>query len=390
MNRSLLTFAVLLLGSVLLVAQEPKLEDDSSPGSSGEAVAAKKAPSKAERWRSEILGWKDPFRVEAGAEAESVKELSRSVLILGTVKGDVSTVSGDVAVLGTVEGNVSTISGTVTVLGTVKGKVSVVGGDLRVAGNVLSGTSVLGGKLETAPKDEPEPPEDPSLPANPKQPAASNGKSTANGAFKFSMDGGNFQFHLDDGNFSWGGFSDDLSSFISAFWLSPFMLLWRGGLLVLWIALSGVLAALFQTSIQRTQAEVRQAPVRCAALGLLWSIVFWVLLLTCAILSLILIGLPLLFILIAFDLALGVFGRTVSFSIVGEWLAQRRGHRQTSVFTTVFIGACAVGLLRLIPIVGSALWFAASLFGIGATLATRFGQAATDVSDRASLPAISA
>jgi hypothetical protein len=44
-----------------------------------------------------------------------------------------------------------------------------------------------------------------------------------------------------------------------------------------------------------------------------------------------------------------------------------------SIYAAVFIGACVLGLLRLVPIAGSFIWFAAALFGVGATLAARFG-----------------
>jgi hypothetical protein len=66
---------------------------------------------------------------------------------------------------------------------------------------------------------------------------------------------------------------------------------------------------------------------------------------------------------------------TVTFAAVGQWVARRLNRPTMSVYAAVFIGACVLGLLRLIPIAGSAIWFAAALFGVGATLAARFGTA---------------
>ena len=133
------------------------------------------------------------------------------------------------------------------------------------------------------------------------------------------------------------------------------------------------MAALFEPAILRAQAELRRAPARCAAFGFLWKIAFWMLFAGCVVLSLMFIGLPLLVILIAFDLAVSAFGMTLVFSVVGERVAQRLNHAGASLYATVFAGACLLGLLRLIPIIGSVIWFAAGLFGTGAALAARFG-----------------
>ena len=392
MKRHLLTIASLLLSSAALFAQEPKLEDDgqSSPPPAVEETAPLKAETLADRWRTEVLGWTSATRIEAGAESASIKELSRSVLVLGTVKGDVSTVSGDIAVLGTVEGNVSAVSGTITVLGTVKGKASVVGGNLRVAGNVLSGTSVVGGKLETAPKDVPPVEKTEPVPAVASATSTNTATTSSSSQFDFNFDGGHFRMNMKDGNYHWDG--DGLEGLFNAFWLSPFMLVWRSGMLIVWVALSGVLAALCQPAILRAQAELEAAPARTAALGLLWMISYWVLLILSIILCLLLIGIPMLLVVLGLDLALGIFGRTVTFSLIGRWLAQRFGHANASIFATVFAGACLVGLLRLIPVLGSVIWFAVSMVGIGAALATRFGQVpvTTGGNTPASLPPLAA
>jgi hypothetical protein len=93
--------------------------------------------------------------------------------------------------------------------------------------------------------------------------------------------------------------------------------------------------------------------------------------------ALVLIGLPFILVVLVFDLALRVFGLTVTFAVVGEWVAKRLNRNGISIYAAVFIGACALGLLRLVPVAGSFIWFAAALFGVGATLATRFGSATT-------------
>jgi hypothetical protein len=357
----------LLAGQLTLHAQEPAIQpplpeqstaqpttemSDIKPEAATES-AAKPASGRGQKWREEVLAWKDPLRVEEGATEGSINQIGRSVLVLGTVTGDVSTVSGDIAVLGDVQGNVSAISGNVTVLGTVSGNASAVSGDLRIAGKVGGKTSVVGGKVEKSSTGK----------------VGGGSSSVGDGNWKgdFHWDGGRGDFHL----------SSDAGpgSMIRAFWFSSFMVMVRCALLIMWVALSCAVAALFQPALLRAQAELRQAPARCAALGFLWVILFWMLLAGFLVLSLMLIGVPLVIVLFAFDLALGIFGMTLTFSVVGQWIARRFNHPNASIYAAVFIGACALGLLRIIPVLGSTVWFVAGLFGIGATLASRFGSA---------------
>jgi len=336
-----------------------QLEADDKPNQTPRAEKADAAPSasesteedlsKAEAWRREVLSWSHPRRVAKDTESGSINEMSRPVLVLGTVNGDISTLSRDIAVLGDVTGDISAVSGTVTVLGTVGGDVSVVGGDLRVAGKVKGDASVVGGALETA----------------------ADGRVLGETS---TVGKGNFKFNFNRINWH-GGPHVHSQNFLHTFWLSPFMFMWRSALLILWIALGCAIAALFAPAVLRAKAELQAAPARSIAFGFLWTVLFWMLLVACVILSFVIIGIPLLIVLVAFHLALGAFGMTLAFSVVGEWLARRMNHPNASIYAAVFVGACLLGVARLIPVFGSVIWFAAGLFGIGAALASRFGTA---------------
>jgi hypothetical protein len=349
-------------------APTPKLEADDKPDQTSRTNKTDAASnpsdsaedlSKAEAWRREVLAWSHPRRIGEGTESGSISEMSRPVLVLGTVNGDISTLSRDVAVLGDVTGDISAVSGTVTVLGTVGGDISVVGGDLRVAGKVNGDASVVGGALETA------------------------GGGRVLGETS-TVGKGNFKFNF---NRSWpGGRHLHSQSFFHSFWLSPFMFMWRSALLILWIALGCAIAALFTPAVLRARAELQSAPARSVAFGFLWTVLFWMLLVACIILSFVVIGIPLLIVLVAFHLALGAFGMTLTFSVVGEWLARRLNHAGASIYAAVFVGACFLGLARLVPVFGSVIWFAAGLFGIGAALASRFGTAPPALAPSTTLP----
>jgi hypothetical protein len=386
MKTKLILFVVaILVGHALMLAQEPTtskpppapatdtvkdaatepLEAEPDKPAHGGKPAQVAEPTKADRWRADVSAWKDARRVDEGTESGSIEELNRSVLVIGTVSGDISTISGDIAVLGNVTGDVSSVAGTITVLGTVDGDVSVVGGSLRVAGKVKGDASVVGGTLDVA-----------------------TGGEVLGESNSIGIHGLNFNFH--DGHNWHGHFKSGSHSFFHDFWFSRGMLIWRSGLLILWVALSCAMAALFQPAILRAQSELRTAPARSAAFGFLWTILFWMLLVAFLILSFVLIGLPLLIVLIAFDLALSAFGMTLTFSIVGDWLARRLNHPNASLYAAVFAGACFLGLLRLVPVFGSLIWFVASLFGIGATLAARFGTAPPTPQSAPSLPPVMA
>jgi cytoskeletal protein CcmA (bactofilin family) len=347
-----LVLATIFAGQISLPAQQPDKQpplEAVSPAATEPAVETE--PALVKKWREEVLAWKDAQRVEKGTTSQAIESLNRSVLILGTVNGDVSTVSGDIAVLGNVNGNVSATSGTITVLGAVNGEAKTVSGNLRVGGKITGATSAIGGKIETAPGAQ----------------LLGPSNSSIHGNWDINLGNTSGSFKLEPGSYP----------SIYAFWLSPFMLLWRSGLLIFWVAMSCAMAALFQPAILRAKAELQRAPAQSAALGFLWTILFWVLLVAFIFLSLMLIGVPLLIVLVAFDIALGVFGMTLVFAVVGERLAHRLNHPNVSIYAAVFVGACFLGLLRLIPIVGSLIWFAAGLFGVGATLSTRFGAAET-------------
>jgi hypothetical protein len=40
----------------------------------------------------------------------------------------------------------------------------------------------------------------------------------------------------------------------------------------------------------------------------------------------------------------------------------------------VLVGVLVLGAVRLIPVVGTAIWFLMSVFGLGTALATKFGR----------------
>ncbi len=215
--------------------------------------------------------------------------------------------------------------------------------------------------------------EEPPAPRNSSSTTASNSNSFSTGgeSFKFDFDGG------------WNGrgfnfdFNPGLKSLLPHFPFSPFKLHRTGWLIGFWLAVTVATAALFQPHVLRAREELKRSPGKSVVLGLVWQLAFWALLAACALLCLILIGFPLLFALVVFDFCLGVFGMTLVFSVVGEWLARKINLSPASIYSSILLGGCLLGLVRMLPFFGSAIWYVAGLFGIGAALGAQFGAAKT-------------
>ena len=94
-----------------------------------------------------------------------------------------------------------------------------------------------------------------------------------------------------------------------------------------------------------------------------------------------LIGIPLLAALAVFAILTKIYGMVAVFHSVGTLVAGARTREQLASRTwlrgdvaMVVIGVLILGAIRLIPSIGPIAWSAASVFGIGVALATKFGR----------------
>ena len=102
--------------------------------------------------------------VEAGETVDSVEAVAGSIVVRGTVTGDLSGAAGSIRITesGTVEGNVEAAGGSVIVAGTVEGDVQVgagsfdltergrIGGDLQVGAGAVAVDGTVNGSVEAA------------------------------------------------------------------------------------------------------------------------------------------------------------------------------------------------------------------------------------------------
>lgn len=151
--------------------------------------------------------------------------------------------------------------------------------------------------------------------------------------------------------------------------------------LVVWLVAAVILAMTSGRELRASSIELRVAPFHAFGLGL---VAFTSFLLTAVVFAYLLsfvIGLPLLAALAVFALMTKIYGMIVVFHAVGSIVAAPRTRDALQKrrwvrgdMGLVLVGLLILGLIRMIPLVGNLVWIAASLFGVGVALATKFGR----------------
>jgi len=93
-----------------------------------------------------------------------------------------------------------------------------------------------------------------------------------------------------------------------------------------------------------------------------------------AFLSLIIIGLPILFSLVIIGIVIKILGQVILFHFFGESLSGVFNKKHPSPFLAVIIGFILVTIIGLIPILGPLFSFILSLIGWGVVIRTKFGN----------------
>ena len=143
--------------------------------------------------------------------------------------------------------------------------------------------------------------------------------------------------------------------------------------LSLWLIAALIGAALFPKPIALAAGEIRRSFWASFGTGLLAQIAFGALLLLSVLLSVILIGIPLLLALITAGFVTWIFSRLVLFYFFGDSLLRAFGSSRSSAFGAVLLGLVIVGLISLVPLIGLLAIFFLNILGWGAVIRTRFG-----------------
>jgi len=162
---------------------------------------------------------------------------------------------------------------------------------------------------------------------------------------------------------------------------SPIALAFKLSILFIWMIVALLLTLLSGREIRASSSELRFSPFHTFALGLTAYLSFVVTAIALSYLVPYLIGIPLLAGLAIFAVMTKVYGMVAVFHSIGTMVARPRERvpfdRRRLLrgdLAMVLIGMLLLGLLRLVPVIGNVAWMAASLFGVGSALATKFGK----------------
>jgi hypothetical protein len=157
--------------------------------------------------------------------------------------------------------------------------------------------------------------------------------------------------------------------------LIPLLLIIKLISVFIWFLLALLVAAFFPRQISFASAQIRKSFWPIFGTGLLAIIIFSGLVVFSALLSLALIGIPILLALIIIGFIIKIFGRVILFYFFGESLINAFGKSRTSPLLTVVLGLILVSLVSFIPVIGVLFTFTLSIIGWGVIIRTKFGTA---------------
>lgn len=274
--------------------------------------------------RAEISSRKE-IRVAPGETQEEIVSFGGHVLIEGKVRNDVVVIGGSITISGEVGQSVVGVGSKVLVRST-----ATVGKDL----------AALGGTLE-------------------KEPGCAIGGDTI---YFQTRELGDRLFrdgHLFDGLFS-------LS-------IIPLIVAAKLVMIVLWLIVAVIGAALLPQPIAYAAGQVRKRFWPNLGIGLLAILAFTMLMFFAAMLSFILIGIPLALALAVGGFIIKVFGRLAVFYFLGESALRAFRSARVSAMGAVLMGLLVFSLAGFVPVLGFLFTFAMNAVGWGVTLRTKFG-----------------
>jgi len=158
-----------------------------------------------------------------------------------------------------------------------------------------------------------------------------------------------------------------------SFPLMPIILALKLISMFIWLLLAIVIAAVFPRQLSLASSQIRAAFWPVVGLGIVALILFTGLVIICALLSLVLIGIPFLLFLIAAGLVIKIFGTVVLFYFFGESIGKAFGSKTVTPLAAVMLGLILISFIKFIPIIGFLFSFCLSLIAWGVVIRTKFG-----------------
>jgi hypothetical protein len=275
--------------------------------------------------RAEISSQKE-IHIAPGETQEEIVSFGGHVLIEGKVRNDVVVIGGSITVSGEVGQSVVGIGSRIVVKST-----ATIGKDL----------AALGGTLE-------------------KEPGCAIGGDTI---YFQTRELGDRLFK--DGHLFKGAFS--LS-------LIPIIIVVKLVLIFLWLIVAVMGAALFPKPIAYAAGEMRKHFWPALGTGIVAILIFTLLVFFAAMLSFILIGIPIALALAVAGFIVKVFGRLAVFFFLGESALRAFRSRTISAMGAVLMGLLIFSLAGFVPILGFLFTFVMNAVGWGIAIRTKFGS----------------
>lgn len=264
------------------------------------------------------------LQIAAGSIARSeVVAIGRDALVLGEARKDVAVINGDARIEGTVAGDVIVLGGSVRL-----------GGRARVAGDVFA----VGGEIATGPG------------------AQIDGRAVAYPSI----------------GAAWLTLLEGPSLGLSA--ASPVVLAAKLALLTAWLALAMLLLVVAGHDVLAASAVAAVEPARSFLTGLTAVLALFLVALALAAFVPGVAGVPLLALVVLCALLLKLWGMVAVFHAVGEWLWRLVLKRRPQPLNAATAGLLVLGAVKLVPWVGTVVWWTATFVGVGVALTTKFGR----------------
>ncbi len=277
---------------------------------------------------------------QTGAEAGTSKEV---LVAAGETQEKIFSLGGHVVIEGTVREDVMVIGGSITISGEVGQSVVGIGSHVVVRSTAVikEDLAALGGTLE-------------------KEPGCSIGGDTIYFQTRELSD----RLFRDDGFFQ-GVFS--LS-------IIPVIVVVKLVIIFLWFIAALLGAALFPKPVAYAAGEIRKHFWPVLGTGLVAIAVFTVGVIFAALLSFILIGIPLALALGTAGFVVKVFGRLAVLYFIGDSALRAFRSRSVSPFGALMLGLLVFSVAGFVPVLGFFFGFVMNAVGWGVAIRTKFGS----------------
>jgi cytoskeletal protein CcmA (bactofilin family) len=142
-------------------------------------------------------------------------------------------------------------------------------------------------------------------------------------------------------------------------------------LLLTWLVFSFIIVLVLTRPIEHTVDTAVNRPVESVFAGFVFHVTV---LLTCLVLTVVVIGIPLAILGVILWLMISVFGTTSGFVLMGRVVMNKFGKGHANIIVSLLIGFAVLALIRQTPFfIGWSIWQLWGMAGIGATVLSRFG-----------------